>query len=115
MKPGCYLCDDKRTAPERPATGVVRIYPSTTDDSIIIRNLAGYGEFRLEIDDEHPQFVDDGTIIVLPTASGNLTLRWPTAEDFDALALDFNVANWPTGLSSDEERQTFLRSLTGDV
>lgn len=117
MKPGCYLARDDRVAPPLPTTGVVMVELLGDIERLKITNLTGYGSFFLDYDDEHPLFVDDEEAgeVVIPTPHGLISLRWPNAEDFAALTTDFATAeSWPE-LESDEERQAFLRSLTGDV
>lgn len=120
MKEGCYIATDSRNV-ERPASPVVKLLRMYSTGDVIIGalviNTTGAGSFPLPFPDGDPEFVDDEAagLLVVPTADGPVTFRWPSKEDFDALAPGAPVSEWPDTLASDEERQAFLASLCGEA
>lgn len=122
MKPGCYFATDERVLEDgaRRCTPIVHVFPEVGDDHavrrLVVTNLSGSGMLTLAVVTEHVDFVDDeeNGVLVAPTAQGKVTFLWPTAERFDAMEPSAPV-EWPDTEMDDEQRQHFLKALTGDA
>ena len=111
MRNGIYIVLDHRTDRlTRPLDAIVFAHMGPNQTLGLTNGPTHYG-LVIDVDDDHPDFWDDGDRVVLPLGlDGSVELLWPTEARYDELQAKLDVApelEWPD-LTAGPEIQDFL-------